>query len=208
MSNQLFDLIKGQLTEQVMDQLDTQLGNRNRQQTELATTGALNTLIGALAKNINKPGGAQSLFNAVERDHEGGGILDNLLGVLTGQDQSQSSRSMDGLGIMMHLLGDRTRGSVDMLSKMSGMDRNKSARLLITLAPVVLSALGKMKSKNRLDQGGMQNVIQDTVRQQHENNSNPTMNLITRFLDQDNDGNVTNELAGMGMKLLGNLLRR
>ncbi|MEL6717110.1 MAG: DUF937 domain-containing protein [Bacteroidota bacterium] len=208
MTNQLFDLIKGQLTDQVMNQLDTQLGNRNRQQTELATTGALNTLIGALAKNIGKPGGAQSLFNAVERDHDGGGILDNLLGVLTGQDQSQSNRAMDGLGIMMHLLGDRTRGSVDMLSKMSGMDRNKSARLLITLAPVVLSALGKMKAKKKLDQGGLQNVIQDTVRQQHADNANPTMNLITRFLDQDNDGNVTDELAGMGMKLLGNLLRR
>jgi len=208
MSNQLFDLIKSQLSDQVMDQLDNQLGNRNRQQTELATTGALNTLIGALAKNVNRPESAQSLFNAVERDHEGGGILDNLLGVLTGQDKSQSSRATDGLGIMMHLLGDRTRGSVDMLSKMSGMDRNKSARLLITLAPVVLSALGKMKAKNRLDQGGLQNVIKDTVREQHHNDANPTMNLITRFLDQDNDGNVTNEIAGMGMKLLGNLLRR
>ena len=59
-----------------------------------------------------------------------------------------------------------------------------------------------------MDQGGLQKVIQNTVREQHENDSNPTMNLITRFLDQDNDGNVTNELAGMGMKLLGNLLRR
>ena len=51
MSNQLFDLIKSQMTDQVMDQIGNQLGNRNRQQTELATTGALNTLIGALAKN-------------------------------------------------------------------------------------------------------------------------------------------------------------
>lgn len=34
------------------------------------------------------------------------------------------------------------------------------------------------------------------------------MNLITKFLDKDNDGNVTEEIASIGMKMLGNLLKR
>ncbi|MEM9848630.1 MAG: DUF937 domain-containing protein [Bacteroidota bacterium] len=208
MTNQLFDLIKEQLSDQVMDQIGTQLGNRDRQQTELATTGALNTLIGALANNVKQPEGANSLFNAVERDHDGGGLLDNLLGVLTGQNQMQNSRSMDGLGILMHLLGGKTTGAVDMLSNMSGMDKNKTARLMIMLAPVVLSALGKMKKQKQLNPGGMQNVIQETVEQQHRNDANPTINLITRFLDTDGDGDVKKELTGMGMKILSNLMRR
>jgi len=208
MTNQLFDLIKSQLSDQVMDQINTQIGNRDHKQTELATTGALNTLIGALAKNVAQPGGAKSLFNAVERDHDGGGLLDNLLGVLTGKNQVQNNRSVDGLGILMNLLGGRTTGAVDMISKMSGIDKNKSARLMIMLAPVVLSALGKMRKQKQLNEGGLQNLIQHTVEEQHQSPQNPTINLISKFLDTDNDGDVKDELAGMGMKILGNLLRR
>lgn len=209
MKNQLFDLITSQLSGQVMDQIGTQIGSRDRQQTEVATTGALNTIISALAKNVQQPGGAQSLYNAVERDHDGGGLLDNLMGFLSGQQPVQNNRSVDGLGILTHLLGNKTSGSVDMLSRMSGMDTNKTARLMITLAPVVLSALGKMKQQNQLRQpDDMQRMVRDTYEEQERNDQNPTINLISRFLDTNNDGNVKNELADMGMKLIGNMFRR
>ncbi|MEM1324993.1 MAG: DUF937 domain-containing protein [Bacteroidota bacterium] len=208
MTNQLFDLIKTQLSDQVMDQIGNQLGTQDRRQTAVATEGALNTLISALAKNVQQPGGAQSLFNAVERDHDGGGLLDNLMGFLTGGQQVQNNRSVDGLGILMHLLGNKTTGSVDMLSRMSGMDKNKTARLLITLAPVVLSALGKMKQQKQIQQPeAMQRVVRDTYEDQQRSAQNPTINLISKFLDTDNDGDIKNELAGMGMKLIGSFLR-
>jgi hypothetical protein len=208
MTNQLFDLIKNQLSGQVIDQIGNQLGTRDRQKTEVATMGALNTLISALAKNVQQPGGAQSLYNAVERDHDGGGLLDNLMGFLSGDQQVQNNRSVDGLGILMHLLGNKTTGSVDMLSRMSGMDKNKTARLLITLAPVVLSALGKMKQQKQVQQPEqMQRLVRDTYEEQERNDQNPSINLISRFLDTNNDGDIKNELAGMGMKLVGSLLR-
>ncbi|NJL74923.1 MAG: DUF937 domain-containing protein [Saprospiraceae bacterium] len=143
MSNQLFDIIKSQLSEQVVDQLSTQIGNPNKDKTMLATDGIINTLIGALAKNASTPEGVKSLDNALERDHDGS-LLDNFLGVLTGNTQA-GDRQVDGLGIVMHLLGNQTTGAVDMITKMSGLDRNKTSRLLIMLAPVVLSALGKVK---------------------------------------------------------------
>lgn len=209
MTNQLFDLIRNQLDDRVMDQINTQIGSRNPRQTEVATTGALNTIISALAKNVSQPGGADALYNAVERDHDGGGLLDNLLDVFSGRQEVQNNRSVDGLGILMHLLGNKTTGSVDMVSRMSGMDKNKTARLMIMLAPVVLSALGKMKQQNQLNRpDDMQQVVRNTYEEQERNNQNPTINLISQFLDTNNDGDIKNELADMGMKFIGNMFRR
>lgn len=205
--NQLFGLIQSYLTPDVMRQISTQIGSPNQEQTAVATTGALNTLIGALAKNTQDPNQASSLFSAIERDHDGGNLLDNLLGVLTGKTQA-NNRQVDGLGILMHLLGGKTTSAVDMLTNLSGMDRNKTARLMIMLAPVVLSALGKMKKQQNLDQGKLTNVIQDTVKQQHQNQQNPSMNLITQFLDRDGDGKVQEEITQIGMNLLKNFFKR
>lgn len=166
MSDQLFDIIKSQLSDQVVDQLSTQIGNPNKDKTMLATDGIINTLIGALAKNASTPEGVKSLDNALERDHDGS-LLDNFLGVLTGDAQA-GDRQVDGLGIIMHLLGNQTASAVDMITKMSGLDRNKTSRLLIMLAPVVLSALGKVKKQNRLDTNSIQNLLNDTVEKQHQ----------------------------------------
>ena len=206
MSNQLFDIIKSQLSDQVVEQLNVQIGNPNKNQMMLATDGIINTLIGALAKNASTKEGSSSLNNALERDHDGS-LLDNLLGVFTGNTQA-NDRQVDGLGIIMHLLGNQTTGAVDMITKMSGLDRNKTARLLIMVAPIVLAALGKVKKQNSMDTNSIQNLLTDTVQTQHQNQGNPTMNLITKFLDKDNDGNVTEEIASIGMKMLGNLLKK
>jgi hypothetical protein len=206
MSNQLFDIIKSQLSDQVVEQLNVQIGNPNKNQMMLATDGIINTLIGALAKNASTKEGSSSLNNALERDHDGS-LLDNLLGVFTGNTQA-NDRQVDGLGIIMHLLGNQTTGAVDMITKMSGLDRNKTARLLIMIAPIVLAALGKVKKQNSMDTNSIQNLLTDTVQTQHQNQGNPTMNLITKFLDKDNDGNVTEEIASIGMKMLGNLLKK
>ncbi|NJL74924.1 MAG: hypothetical protein HC892_07725 [Saprospiraceae bacterium] len=59
-----------------------------------------------------------------------------------------------------------------------------------------------------MDTNNIQNLLNDTVEKQHQNEQNPTMNLITKFLDKNNDGKVTEEIASIGMKMLGNLLKR
>lgn len=206
MANPIYDLIKSNLNEDVMNQLSIQLGNPDREQVAAAAEGTVNTIVTALAKNTQTPEGAIALSNAIERDHDGS-LLDNLLGVLTGQAQT-SNRSFDGLGILMHLLGNKTTDAVDMLTNLSGMDRNKSSRLMIMLAPAVLAALGKLKRNNNLDPGGLQNLINNTVETEKQNTQNPSINLITQFLDQNNDGKIRDEITNIGLKMLGNLFRR
>ncbi len=105
MSNNLMDLLQGQLSEGMIDQLSQQLGGADRQQTATAASGVMSTLVSALARNASTPEGAQSLSNALDRDHDGG-ILDNVMDLFGGnaQPKPEQTRAMNGQGILKHLL--------------------------------------------------------------------------------------------------------
>lgn len=202
----LMDLIQGNLSEGLIDQLSNQIGG-DRQQTAVATSGIMSTLMGALAKNASTPDGANSLANALDNDHDGG-ILDNLSDLFSGNAPTQNQRAANGGGILKHLLGDRQSGAVDMISKMSGLGSNQAGNLMSMLAPVIMGSLGKAKRQNGLDVGGIASLLTNSVNTQHKNESNPAMGLISNFLDQDNDGSVMDDVANIGMKMLGGLFGR
>lgn len=203
------NLLQGQLSEGVLDQLTQQIGASDKKQTAAATAGIMNTLVGALAKNASNPEGAQSLSNALDRDHDGS-VLDNVMDMFTGGGQStqQTSRAMNGAGILNHILGDRQGGAIDMISQLSGLDSGKTGNLMTMLAPMLMGALGRQKRQQGLDVGGLANLLTGTVTQQNQSAQNPTMSLVTRFLDSDGDGSIADDVASIGMKLLGGLFGR
>ena len=201
----LLDLLQGQLDEGLIDQLSSQIG-AGRQQTTTAAQGIMSTLISGLAKNASTPEGASSLANALDRDHDGS-MLNDLMGMLTGgmQAQPQQSRALNGAGILNHILGDRQNGAVDMISKISGLDSSKTGNLMTTLAPMVMSMLGRQKQQQGLDVGSLVGLLSGTVNQQNQA-GNPLMNMANRFLDKDGDGSAIDDIAGMvGKNLLGKL---
>lgn len=205
MSANLMDLLQGSLPSGMIDQLSQQLGGANKQQTAAAASGIVTTLMGALAKNASSTEGAQALDNALERDHDGS-ILDDVMGMLTGNAQVNNSSMLNGTGILNHVLGNKQSGAVDMISKLSGLDSSKTGSLMAMLAPVVLGALGKAKRQQGLDVAGIASLLSGTVSAQQQNN--PTMNLVTSFLDADGDGSIVDDVANMGMKILGNFFGR
>lgn len=205
MSANLMDLLQGSLSSGMIDQLSQQLGGANKQQTAAAASGIVTTLMGALAKNASSTEGAQALDNALERDHDGS-ILDDVMGMLTGNAQVNNSSMLNGTGILNHVLGNKQSGAVDMISKLSGLDSSKTGSLMAMLAPVVLGALGKAKRQQGLDVAGIASLLSGTVSAQQQNN--PTMNLVTSFLDADGDGSIVDDVANMGMKILGNFFGR
>ena len=71
------------------------------------------------------------------------------------------------------------------------------------LAPVVMGALGKTRREAGFGLDDIVQMLTGTVQQQK--GSNPAMDMITRFLDQDGDGSAMDDIAGMGMRILGNL---
>lgn len=195
------DLLQSQLSGNIMDQLSNQIGE-DKEKTETAASGIISMLTSALAKNAQNPAGASNLANALENDHDGG-ILDNIGDLLNG---NLNSRAANGAGILKHVLGGKQNNAIDVISKMSGLSNNKTGSLMTMLAPIVLGMLGKQKRQQNLDQSGLSDMLSRSVKS--ASNQRQEMGLIGKFLDRDGDGSVMDDLAGMGMKALGNMFRR
>jgi hypothetical protein len=177
-----------------LGQLSQQLGADERS-TQSALGAALPVLLGALARNSSRSGGAQALDRALER-HDGG-VLDNLTGFLGAPDVD------DGNGILGHVLGER-RASVEAgVGKASGIDPSMIAKLLPILAPIVLGALGRQKRQQNLDVGGLTNLL--GTERRHIEASGPDLGMLGQLLDQDGDGSVADDVAKIGGGLLGRL---
>ncbi len=201
----LMNLLQGQLSDNVLSFLGNQIGENDTQKTQAATMGIVTTLLGALAKNASTPEGAQSLNNALERDHDGS-ILDNIAGMLSGNNQPAAPKALDGSGILWHLLGDRQSGAANMISQISGMDSGKVNNLMTLLAPIVMGTLGKTKRQQGLNVMDLASLLTQTRSAQA--NQNPTMALVTRFLDGNNDGSIVDDVARIGMQMLGGLFKK
>jgi len=188
------DLLQGQLQNGLLDQLTNQMGGASKEQTASATNLALSTILGALNKNAAQPEGLQGLFGALEKTHDGG-ILNNIGDLLSG---NASGKAADGMGILSHLLGGSNIFNViNMISKGSG--------LLMKLAPVALGMLGKQKAQQQMQPSNLLDFLKSSNQQVQQ--KMPQQNLIEKMLDRDGDGSAMDEIAGMGMKVLGNLFR-
>jgi hypothetical protein len=154
-----------------------------------AIDAALPLLISALARNTGDPNRAQSLASAVSNDHDGS-ILDDVPAFVT-----QASEK-PGAGILRHVLGGRQQAVQTGLSQATGLDVGKAGTLLTILAPLVMGALGRTKHENGLDARGLSTLL--TGEQEQLKQSAPgVMGALSRFLDQDNDGSVMDDVSSL-----------
>ncbi len=206
MNMNLTDLLQGQLPEDMLEQLSTQIGGADKQQTAMAASGIMTTLVSALARNASNEQGASAIANALDRDHDGS-VLENLAGLLGGQTASQNNRALNGAGILQHILGDRQNGAIDMISQMSGLNSSQTGNMMQMLAPVVMGMLGKTKREQGLDVGGLVNLLSGAANSRQAQ-SNPAMSMVTQLLDRDGDGSAMDDIARIGMNVLGNLFKK
>lgn len=196
------DLLQGQLQNGLLEQLTGQMNGASAEQTQSATNLALSTLLGALNKNAAKPEGLQGLFGALEKTHDGG-ILNNIGDLLSG---NATGKAADGMGILSHLLGGSNIFNViNMISKGSGLSRNNSMNLLMKLAPVALGMLGQQKKQQQMQPSNLLDFLKSSNQQVQQRM--PQQSLIEKMLDRDGDGSAMDEIAGMGMKVLGGLFK-
>jgi hypothetical protein len=191
----LLDMLQQRLGGDAVSQISNRIG-ADPGTTGNAIDAALPLLISAMARNAGDSNQAQSLAKAVSDDHDGS-ILDDVPGYVGRASEKP------GAGILRHVLGGRQQAVQQGLSQATGLDAGKAGTLLTMLAPLVMGAIGRTKRENSLDAGGISTLL--TGEQEHLKQSAPgVMGALGRFLDQDNDGSVMDDVSG----LLGKAFRR
>ena len=192
----LEDLLGQEQGGQAVNQISQMLG-ANQSMTSSAIQLALPMILSGLAGNAATPQGADNLNNAIEKNHSGG-LLDNLMGYLGGgvSQPQETNAETDGTGILGHIFGQKQGAVAQEVSKSSGLDVGQVAKLLITLAPIVMAYLGRQKQQNNLDSGGLSSLLQGQ-QQQMQSSGNPMMDMISGMLDKDHDGSAMDDLASM-----------
>lgn len=192
------------LNDDVVVQLTRQLGAQDANVVKKATHGAAEVLLDVISRNANNPQTNQGLFGALEKDHNGG-ILGNILGVLTGKSSTPNPRSVNGTGIINHLLGNRQLEAAQMISQFSGLDLFKSGVLMQLIAPIIMNVVGQQRQSNNLDLGGLAKVLMGggQERQAPQNQSGGGLaGAFGKLLDMDGDGSVMDDLLNIGVNIL------
>lgn len=197
----LMNMFQQQMTNAAVNQMAQKIGlGGNEQQTSQAAQNVFSTLMGAVAKNASTPQGAESLNKALEKDHDGG-VMDNLMSFLgTGPTENVSARAENGSGILKHLLGGKQQGVVQGLSQMNNMTPQATQSMMTTIAPMVMSMLGKAKQQQGFDASS---ITQFLGQQQAPAANNNQLSGIMSMLDSDGDGNVIDDIGGMLGGLFG-----
>jgi hypothetical protein len=130
------------------DQIAARIG-ANPEQTRQAISLALPTLLAGLQRQATPGSGLQQ---AVQQDHDGS-ILDDIAGYISGS-ANLSPRTMDGTGILEHVLGGQQPQVQQALSAKSGLDMGSIAQLLPLLAPIVMGMLGRQARTESAGEGG------------------------------------------------------
>ena len=184
---------------QGLQQVSQQLGLDSRQATQ-AVGSALPLLLGAMGQNASEPQGAQSLLNALQRDHAGaaggGGFdLGSILGAVMG---GGGGNATNGAGILGHVFGGQTPQAAEALGQKTGLDSGTSGKLLAILAPIVMSFLAQ-----RFAQGGNAGELSQALGQETRNAGGGLGSLLGGTLDQDGDGQFgASDLLKLGAGLL------
>ena len=197
----VIELLQGQLDENLIQQLSKHIGAESTEQTEAAASGIISTLVAGLNKNAATPDGATALVSAIDRDHDGS-ILEDVAGFLLGSRETSNSSTLNGAGILQHILGGKQSNTQDMLGKATGLDTAQIGKLMIALAPMVLAALGNARKQEEVSSENIGDLLSGSVKSQV--NQQQEMGLLQRFLDADGDGSVMDDIANMGMKFFLN----
>lgn len=164
---------------------------------------ALPAILSGLANNASTPQGAESLNNALDRDHSGGGILGNLGGLGSLIFGGQQSAQTNAGGILGHILGGGQGQVAQQVSNQTGLNTGQVAQILMMLAPIVMGYLSKQKQEQNLDAGGLSEML-GQQNQQIQQQAPQSGGFLNNMLDRDGDGSVTDDIASMAMNYFNN----
>jgi hypothetical protein len=126
-------MVQQQLGANEVNQISQQLGV-DPAQAQRAIQAALPMVIGGMASNASQPGGSDAIHQSLASH---GGILGNLGSLLGGGGPA------DGGGLLGNILGQHQAPVQQGVSQASGLDSDKTRKLLLMLAPIVMGVLAR-----------------------------------------------------------------
>lgn len=181
-----------QLSGDGLSQISQQIG-ADEQATRSALTLAMPLLIAALSNNAAQPEGAESLHQALAKDHDGS-ILNNLAGFFS------NPQAANGAGILRHVLGGRQSVVTQGLAKNTGLNDAQIGQLLQIAAPLLMGALGQEQRQEGLDTQGLAAFL-GGQKQEVQQSSPDMMSLLNTLLDANRDGSALDDILGVVGKL-------
>ncbi|HEX7941085.1 MAG TPA: DUF937 domain-containing protein [Gemmatimonadaceae bacterium] len=154
------DLVQQHLGPQEIQQISQQLGT-DPAQTQQAVNAALPAIVGGLASTSQQPGGTSTIQQLLGSH---GGILGSLGSIIGGGGAADS-------GILGQVLGHHQADVNQGVQQASGLDSDRTRKLLMILAPIVIGALAKRAMNHGADNdpGKLNDVIrQDATQAQQQ----------------------------------------
>jgi hypothetical protein len=197
--SELTSLLTQALGGGTLESMSRQIG-ADKDATAQAISAALPILLGALDRNTDQPSGADALFNALQKDHDGS-VLDDVAGFL------DSGNLDEGNNILGHVLGGKRSSVESGLSRASGLDLGNVAKLLPMLAPLVMGAVGRLQRQHNLDAAGLSNALSDQRRRAVQAQPH-AMSSLESLLDTNDDGQVIDDVVKIGSSMLGSFFKQ
>ncbi|WP_290700147.1 OmpA family protein [Lacinutrix sp.] len=153
MAINLLDLFKEQLTDGVLDNVSGLLGGQDSSSIQKGLMTAAPALLGGIMDKASSKEGASSLFNMLGNGSE----LDGLSNLNADGNNSEGFLNK-GLDLVKMVLGDKASGVIDMVSSVSGIEKESSSSLLSVAGSMVSGVLGKQKASG-LDLGSFVGLL-------------------------------------------------
>jgi hypothetical protein len=199
-SSDLLGSLMGQLGGGGIEQIGRSVGLDSSEVSKVLA-GAMPAILMGLTRNSSSPDGAAGLLGALDRDHDGS-VLDDVMSYLGGGGDVSA-----GAGILGHVLGGRQSTVETTISRSSGVDTAKVGQILAMVAPLLMGALGKAKRERDLDASGLAAALGQQERAARQV-SPSAVDVFSRMLDGDGDGDPMDDIVEMGSGLLGGLFTR
>jgi hypothetical protein len=198
-SSDLFGSLMTQLGGGGVNEIARSVGLDSSEVTNVVS-GAVPAIMAGLTRNSASSEGAAGLASALDRDHDGS-ILDDVMGYLGG-----GGNLADGSGILGHVLGSRQSNVESAISRSSGVDLASVGKIMAMVAPLIMGALGKAKRQQGIDAAGLAAALgqQERVARQAAPSA---MDMFSKMLDSDGDGDPMDDIVKMGSGLLGSLFK-
>ena len=135
----LLDMVQQHLGPTEINQISQQLGVAPGQ-AQSAVSAALPMIVGGMASHASQPAGADAITQSLTAHS---GILGNLGGLLGGGGVA------DGGGLLGKVLGQHQAPVQQGVSQASGLDSEKTKKLLLMLAPIVMGVLARKQAASQ-----------------------------------------------------------